>query len=204
MIIECPTCEARVDATTLAEKEYPPDDNNEPRKYVFLECPSCKNVLLGYSEWHSEEDYNNWDRPSRLWPEPEYVLPKTIPTSVRQSLHDAIKCFKCGVYSATAVLCGRAIEAICRQALRKKVMLGKGLKELKDKKIIDERLYEWGEALRDERNISAHPTEDIDSIGREDAKDLLDFSMAIAEYVYVLSVRFARYKDRKKERKFTT
>jgi len=50
MIIECPQCEAKVHARVVAELSYPPTDIVDPYKYLFLQCPSCKQPLLGYSE----------------------------------------------------------------------------------------------------------------------------------------------------------
>jgi hypothetical protein len=95
---------------------------------------------------------------------------------------------------ACAVMCGRAIEGLCRDKVNAKY-LGEGLKKMKDAKIIDEKLFEWGEALQNERNIGAHAGEA--TVSRQNANDALDFSLAIAEYVYVLDEKFKSYKDRK-------
>ncbi|HLC15200.1 MAG TPA: hypothetical protein VJL89_03115, partial [Thermodesulfovibrionia bacterium] len=61
MLIECSRCQARVYAKLIAEHIYPPNDYNEPHKYVFMECPSCKSILLGYSECCDYED--GWTEP---------------------------------------------------------------------------------------------------------------------------------------------
>lgn len=111
MLIDCPVCQAKVHGKLIAEREYPPDENNEPHKYVFLECPSCKSVLLGYSEWGYDEEW--WTNPMRLWPDPHKYFDRSIPALVSNSLDDARKCFQAKVYTACAVMCGRAIEAIC-------------------------------------------------------------------------------------------
>jgi hypothetical protein len=108
---------------------------------------------------------------------------------------------------------GRALEALCRDILdsapdtsskaaasttpakpRKKVMLGEGIKRLKDNKVIDDRLYDWSQQLQAFRNLAAHP-EDI-SISREDAEDLQSFVNAIVEYVYDLADRYEEFKHR--------
>jgi hypothetical protein len=73
--------------------------------------------------------------------------------------------------------------------------LAGGLAELRDKGIIDSRLFEWGDQLRKVRNLGAHATEQ--SIGREDAKDVLDFTNAICDHVFVLASRFQRFVKRK-------
>jgi len=85
---------------------------------------------------------------------------------------------------------------VCHNTLLGLKTLASGLKYLKDKEIIDGRLYEWGEALRSARNLGAHAS--TEKVSREDARDLLDFSVAICEYVFVLNAKFARFKDRQK------
>jgi hypothetical protein len=91
-------------------------------------------------------------------------------------------------------MCGRAIEAVCATYKTKSKLLAAGLKELRDKGIIDKRLFDWADALRVLRNIGAHATEE--DISREDARDLLDFSMAICEYVFVLAEKYDDFVER--------
>lgn len=195
-IIACPYCEARMQANVLAEREYPPGDDWEPHKYVFAECSVCKQVLVGYSEWGmvTPED-EGWTPLSRQWPEPEQQLHANISRPVRISLREAKRCFEAKAYMACAVMCGRAIEGICKEKTSEKT-LAKGLKQLKDGKVIDSKLYEWGQALRNERNIGAHAGDE--SISAQDAHDVLDFAIAISEYVYVLDEKYQEYKERKK------
>ncbi|MEE8136534.1 MAG: DUF4145 domain-containing protein, partial [Thermodesulfobacteriota bacterium] len=71
---------------------------------------------------------------------------------------------------------GQALEGVCVHHKTKKKTIAAGLTELKDKEIIDKRLYEWGEEIRKHRNIGAHANED--RISRDDAKDVLDFVQA--------------------------
>jgi Domain of unknown function (DUF4145) len=106
---------------------------------------------------------------------------------------------------------GRALEALCRDCLdpkpkkeeshagtptkaKKAILLGEGLRRLREAKIIDDRLYDWSQQLRAFRNLAAHP-EDI-SISRNDAEDLQTFVNAIVEYVYDLTDRYEEFKER--------
>ena len=78
-------------------------------------------------------------------------------------------------------------------------MLGKGIRELKDKGIIDQRLYDWSQQLHAFRNLAAHP-EDV-LISREDAEDLQVFVYAIIEYIYDLAERYDEFKERLSRKK---
>jgi len=91
-------------------------------------------------------------------------------------------------------MCGRSIEAICIQYTKEKTLY-KGLQALKDAEIIDGRLFEWGDSLRHERNLGAHATGVKTT--KDDARDVLEFAIAICEYVYVLSNKYNAYKERK-------
>ncbi|MFJ3318891.1 DUF4145 domain-containing protein [Herbaspirillum huttiense] len=143
------------------------------------------------------DEFNNWtwDSAERLWPVPSFIeLGPSIPSAARRDIRDAQKCYSHGIYSASAVLCGRALERLIKEKVGAN-MIAKGLVELKAKGIIDERLFSWAEALRKERNIGAHAS-DIDT-KKEDAQDIIDFTVAIFDYVYTLSERYENYLKRK-------
>ena len=196
MIIECPHCESRVDCEIRGEVQEGPEYGGPPSKIFLLQCKVCHNPLLGMSDLLQvgENDFE-WDVPSRLWPEPDASLDWEIPEIARNSLVEAKTCFKAKAYSACAVMCGRAIEGVCQHHDPKVRSLQAGLQKLKKNGVIDERIYNWGDALRLSRNLGAHAT--TKKVSREDAHDLLDFALAICEYVFVLNEKFNRYQKRK-------
>jgi len=198
MIIECHYCESKVDAKILNTHIQPGDEDNpfEKRTY-FLECPACGNPMVGVQEeeFASEHLEAVWSSPERVWPSPDKPLHWNLPTIVRNALEEAHKCYKAKAYRACAVMCGTALEGICVEFTKKKY-LAEGLKALLEKKIIDSRIFEWGEALRQHRNLGAHATEH--DISRRDATDLLDFTNAICDYIYDLAVKFENFKKRQK------
>ncbi len=104
--------------------------------------------------------------------------------------------YKGEAYAACAVMCGRALEAICRlHSTKSSIMLGDGLQELLDMESSDRRLFQWGQELREYRNIGAHAAEG--KVSRDDAQDLLIFAQAICEYIYVLGARYQGFVKRK-------
>lgn len=196
MIIECPECEAKVDCAERGEIEIDPELTGFPTKYVLLECKACKSVLLGLTEVvQTGHDEWGWDAASRIWPVSEDAIDWSIPEIARDSLMEAQMCFKAKAYQACAVMCGRAIEGLCKHHDARIRTLAEGLKKLKDDGVIDERIFLWGEALRESRNLGAHAT--TARVSKEDAKDLLDFGIAICEYVFVLNEKFNRFQARR-------
>ena len=193
MIIECHKCDAKVEAKEIGSHFYSDIDLTVG---LYL-CPVCETVLVGRSDLiitgPGPNDYE-WGPSTRLWPEPYDTLDDAIPEGVRRSIEDARKCLNSGVFSAAAVMCGRALEFVTIEKTGEKTLY-KGLQKLKEQNVIDDRLFEWGEALRKERNIGAHAAEE--EISRQDANDILDFAVAICDYIYVLAQKYSEYLDRK-------
>ena len=180
MIIECPNCESKVDGKVIGEHEDPYDF-----KTVLLECPICKGSLLGCQELiQTGPEAEEWVIGNRLWPKPINSNRWLLPSIVGDSLGEAEKCYNAKAYSACAVMCGRSLEVLCKHLGAKSKTIAGGIKELHGKKIIDDRLFQWGDALRQQRNLGAHATGE--KITQEDARDILEFANAISEYVLVL------------------
>ena len=193
MIVECKNCESKVDSIVL----YSGPDSGRLLKISLAKCPICESPLVvGQTYLQTGPDTSEWVDTKRLWPEPNDYLHPSIPPQVRDSLLEAQKCYRAKAFMACVVMCGRTIEAICCPHTQEE-NLSRGLKALKEKGIIDGRLFEWGDSLRQERNIGAHATRIKTS--REDAGFALDFATAICEYVFVLSAKYNAYQMRKKK-----
>lgn len=221
-VIDCPWCKAKVAATETGRGERTGWDEHseEPFASTVLvgSCPSCRSILVGETEQVDFEQYNSdedrWSDVVRVYPKPPKVFSSyRIPKVVKDSLREADRSLQAGANIAGCVMLGRALEALCRDILnspldtsstaetasipaksKKKIMLGEGIRKLKEKKIIDDRLYDWSQQLQAFRNLAAHP-EDI-SISRNDAEDLQTFVNAIVEYVYDLADRYEEFKQR--------
>ncbi len=195
MITECPHCDSKVDCEEKGSVGIDPELTGAPAKVVLLECKVCKNPLFGWTEvvQTSHDDWD-WDHVTRLWPEPDRDVDGEIPAIARISLIEAKTCFKAKAYSACAVMCGRTLEGVCKNHDSKTKSLASGLKKLREDGIIDNRLFDWGDALRKHRNLGAHAT--TERVTRNDARDLLDFCIAICEYVFVLNEKFNRFQER--------
>src|SRR5262249_29476153 len=115
-----------------------------------------------------------------------------IPKIVDDSLMEADKALQANAPNAACVMLGRAVEAVCRDILlthedreaKRRIMLGEGIKKLREKNVIDARLYEWAEQVQASRNLAAHAAEDGISMSMEDAQDLQTFVHAMLEYIY--------------------
>ena len=221
-IVDCPWCKAKVAASESgrAERGGYDEDAGEPygSKVLVGTCPRCSSILVGETDQIGFEGYDSdedrWSDVVRIYPKPSKVFSSyRIPKVVKDSLNEADRSMQAGANIAACVMLGRALEALCRDILdsvpatpptttapatpakpKKKIMLGEGIKQLRDRKVIDDRLYDWSQQLQAFRNLAAHP-EDI-SISRHDAEDLQTFVNAIVEYVYDLADRYEEFKSR--------
>jgi uncharacterized protein DUF4145 len=195
MVIDCPNCNARVDAEVVASVDVVGDpDVAEPKRRVsLLRCLLCGNPLVAEDRLFQSESLGDyWEMAERLWP-PTLNLSPFIPHDIHQALNEADLCRRAGAFTASVAMTGRALEAVCRHFRTKSKALSGGLKELLARNVIDKRIYEWGEELRLSRNLAAHATEQI--FWRLEADALLDFAVAICEYVFVLDEKFKRFKN---------
>ncbi|RZZ90776.1 DUF4145 domain-containing protein [Pseudoxanthomonas winnipegensis] len=195
MLIDCHNCKAKVDAELLGEHN---DNEFFATKTFFLKCPSCDAAIIAESQEDFVDSKTIWSRPVRVYPRPKRALGSDIPPIVRNSIDEAEKCMQSAAYLAATAMCGRSPEAICRYYKTKGSYLGGGLKELRDKGVIDSRLYQWSEELRDQRNNAAHATDT--EIGAQDANDVMTFTYAIIDYVFLLAQKFDQFQKRKNDR----
>ena len=201
IIVECSLCRAMVNAEVLGLHEAV-NSFDDGLKVSLAKCPRCNSAILAEQMLREVgPDAFDWGTICRVWPDPDDYLSLEIPLEVRESLEEARKCLNASAFSACAVMCGRAVEAICVTHTKENTLY-KGLRALKDEGIVDGRLYDWGESLRHERNLGAHATGT--KATREDARDILDFAIAICEYVFVLSAKYDAYKKRKATKQVST
>jgi Domain of unknown function (DUF4145) len=196
--VTCNACGV-VAARVLGKQSLFNEDIPEPQETVLVECPTCSQPIVAqrwyfetamYMDGTTEGEFTDF---KRVFPSPDPEISWELPDAVRVSLREAQKCLTARAYIASAAMSGRALEALCRDLNANDSMLGKGLKQLHDAGQIDDRLYEWGKELNKQRNIAAHP--DPTPISQREAQYVFDFALAIADYVYVLTAKFERFKN---------
>jgi regulator of sigma D len=222
-IVDCSFCKAKVAAEEAgrAERSYFDEYAGEPfaERLVVGKCPSCGSLLAGYSRQTHFENIDSeidvWSDAVRIYPKPAKTFSSLrIPASATNSLTQADQSLQANAPDAACVMFGRALEVVCRDLLltveekravqdgtsRKHILLAEGIKQLRAKNIIDDRLFDWSHQLRAFRNVAAHAIND-EAIPREDAEDLQAFVYAIIEYIYDLTDRYEEFKERQENKK---
>jgi len=92
-------------------------------------------------------------------------------------------------------MCRKVLEQICLVQNASGKNLAQMIDALKASGVIDKQLYEWADELRLAGNQAAH---DVDAnLDSTDAGDLLDFTEALAEYIFTLRKKFEEFQLRR-------
>ena len=143
-----------------------------------------------------QEDFGQgWDKAYRIHPPQDKRVNPTFPEPIRNAYQEALSCFKGKAFTAAVIMCRKTLEGICSVHGVTVKNLGAALKEMKDKGIIENRLFEWAEELRISGNEAAH---DLSiTIPSQDAKDVIEFTDALLEYVFTFRDKFDEFKKRR-------
>jgi hypothetical protein len=136
-----------------------------------------------------------WEAPTRLYPARQFFVNPAAPDPVRLSYEEAIMAHQAGAYTAAAVMCRRAIEGLCASHGVAERNLAQSLAKLRDQGVINEHLFEWDDLLRVAGNEAAHDT--AVRVSKADSRDMLEFTGAIADYVFSFRDKFVAFKARR-------
>lgn len=191
MLLECTNCEAVVDAVVLKEHEDGGADG-PPATWYFCNCPRCSDPILAYKYFFEDEG----DAPTRAYPSTtRRQLGGAVPKPIREAFDEAVTCFKSKAYTASAIMCRKTLEGLCDSHGAKAGNLSRNLAQLQKDGVIEKNLYAWAEALRISGNEAAHGVGT--TISRSDCEDILEFTEALAEYVFTYRDKFAKFMARR-------
>jgi hypothetical protein len=198
MVVECAICKALVQVDEIARHPEVDRVTGKPMEAVFAKCTSCNSPLLlieytSSSESDTELQYHRY----RVYP-PDRRASYALPEKLRNTFNEAIACMKANCQTASIIMCRKTLEGICHHFLGSFKNLQSGLQALKDKGIIEAKIYDWSEYLRKNGNLAVH--EANSELTEWDAEDVLDFTEAILDYVFVLHERFEGFKERQNEK----
>ena len=195
MILECSYCNATVKGEIVASYvDENPHDWIDSTQYTLCKCPQCSSPILASQEYDFTGNEMEWGLPNKIYPSNQFHINPVIPEKLRKALVECIQCYKSNSYTATVIMCRRAIEGFCSIKGVEEKTLDKSIKKLKDDGVINEQLYEWANQLRLVGNEAAH---NIDSeFSNLDSKDMLDFTIAILDFTFSFKDKFDKFKER--------
>lgn len=197
MVYFCERCETHRNFKPLSVVEVRDREEPFPQQFTFATCEICY-----YPAVYSRDDYDlgagfEDDEYYRVYPPHERSVPFVLPTIVRESYDEAVRCEVHKSWIACVTMVGRTLEAVTKEyAPEVRSMFG-GLKKMYDDGAISQEIHDWANELRSIRNIGAHAT--AKKLSRQDAKESLDFLQAILETIYYMRPKFIAMKARRGE-----
>ncbi len=196
MIVECTKCEAFVETEPAGEYQYLRRGDTPSGRYVLLRCKKCDGPILVWQDNVGNiAEGDIWDAPVTLFPVQRDRASKDVPPPLGDSYDEAAACSRAKAYTATAIMYRRTLEGVCDAKDMRERSLARSLAKLRDSGLIDDRLFEWADALRIAGNEAAH---DVGAkVSRDDARDILDFTNAILEYLFSFQEKFNAFVARR-------
>jgi hypothetical protein len=156
----CPACNAIVETGVIFSYSYnvsyTDELQNEGTAVVLSKCLNCESPILVEEQFQCIEDHTFTHSKVQLYPLTDNEALKNAPGIVTGPYKEASKCYRAQAYDACVIMCRKGIEAICLDKGETKGNLAQRLKILKDKRILDETLYNWANELRLIGNDGAH------------------------------------------------
>lgn len=194
MVVFCKSCDRKVDSKVIGVYEYHDAAEGPPTRITFVQCSRCGHPILVRQEEVWED---SWTQPETVYPCEGNAVNPELPERLQNTLQEAQRCYHAKAYTATAIICRRAIETLCVDRGVREKNLALSLAAMRDKHLIDGALFDWADGLRLAGNKAAHDVEI--EISWQDARDLVEFTEALLDYVIVFRERFERYKKRQSQ-----
>lgn len=190
--VACPSCMRAVVMHVEAQWEAYDPESGTPERWTAAHCPNCKQATLYLQNYWSEA---GWDEYWQAYPPQTRRLDPAVPAALRTDYSEAQRCVDAKCYTAGVIMARRVIEGICvEQGFKVRNLLG-SLKEMRDAGVIDARLYDWADVVREVGNEGAHASGK--TVSRDDTEEVLKFVEALLDYLYVFQSRYIQFKARR-------
>lgn len=200
VFFECGHCNTRVQGMEHGRYDFYLEGMDMPEERILVSCGNCKCPnLIGrefYGTLGGTDQWGEW----RVHPPTARTFGPDVPKAVRRTYDEAQVNLRSGSFLSTALMCRRSIELLAKHQGAMNGDLAKKLTKLKEDGVIDVRLFEWADALRLAGNDAAHEDDADYDITKEDADDLISFTEAIIDYVYIYKARFDEFRARRPRR----
>ncbi len=189
MMVKCGHCEKVVDPTVVATHDAAPMGLGV--RYTLLHCHECQDAWL---LWQADAG-DGWSEPAVAYPAPKHSASWTFPRAICDCAEEAVTCLRAEAFTAAVIMCRKTLEAACAERGAWASSLASAIKALRDQGVIDNALFRWADVLRISGNEAVHEVEH--SVSREEAEDILTFTMALLEYIYTYRLKFEQFVKRR-------
>ena len=206
----CPECNIRITTKivtkgvdTFSDSAATPPEGVDAEFFIYeyfvCVCKHCGQPFFARrANFEASGEHGTFKEDEVLYPYERRTQLDGVPPSLKKSYKGAVLSFKVASYEPCVIMCRKCIETMCKALGARGRDLSEKLNNLYETQKIDSRVLEWAQEIRLVGNGGAH---DDTEVTRRDARDTLDFTEYILTYVFILTSRFDKYRNRRARRK---
>lgn len=173
-------------------------------RVASLNCRNCHQPTIVFEEQFAGEQpakqhkfggVISW-RGFFWWPFLNIHSVRDVPGEITAILQEAKTCFSAQCFRAAAVMARRTLEAIINDKGASGKNLYVGIKNLKDKDVIEKNLLEWASEIRLIGNSGAH-FDPIEDVSKDEAKTVIVFLEELVKFIYIMPAELDRRRNGK-------
>jgi len=181
----CPHCNIAQPNLSLI---FGPIESNSHSKnnfhlWALYRCDSCGNIIMASSPNNADKEVD------KIYPT-NTQIDESIPERVRSYLTQAIESIHAP--SGAVILAASAVDAMLKNKNYKEGSLFERIDRAAKEHLITSDMAKWAHDIRLEANEQRHSDEDIPLPNVTDAKRVIEFSLALAQLLFVLPARIQR------------
>ena len=198
-IDRCPQCGVSLPLLTLISK---PDKHyttsfNETFWFFTVKCSKCRRHVLCYGETDRSNTLSDDETPDRIsllqtFPSIESAAVE-IPEKPRRFFDQALQSIHAP--DGALMLSASAIDAMLKDKGYKDGSLNNRIDKAADAGLLTEQMKAWAHEIRLSANEPRHSDDAFDGATESQAQQAIQFTKALAEYLYVLPQRVAKWKN---------
>lgn len=183
----CPHCNiAKPRLERLTHYQTENHAGGDPRFWGIYACFTCGGVTLAMSQFDARHHIQ------KIWPASESV-DDSIPARARQFLSQAITSIHAP--AGAVMLAGSAIDAMLKDKGLKDGSLYSRIKKAETEHLITSEMALWAHEVRLEANDQRHADEEAELPEEADARKVIEFAKALAQFMFVLPAQVARARE---------
>jgi hypothetical protein len=183
LLVRCPHCSV---ANPNLRRRHNFETNNHAgnvrRIWAIYVCETCGGVVSAWSSQDNQEAIEHFPQSASVDDDiPE--RPKTFLRQAQESLHAP---------AGAVMLAASAVDAMLKQRGYTDGSLYVRIEKAEEDHMLTTEMASWAHAVRLDANDQRHADEEAVLPTTEDAKRVLEFALALGEYLFVLPCRITR------------
>ena len=181
----CPHCSIDNPNLSKVKEDFSTinDQGGDPKSWGVYYCRRCGGAVLSCIQTNSA---NQW---RTTFPEVKEV-DKNLPPKVKVYLKQAIDCMHAP--AGAVMLCASAVDAMLKEKGYTEGSLYKRINDAVTANILKKEMAVWAHQVRLDANDQRHADEEASMPTVEDAKQAIEFTKTLAEFLFVLPAKVTR------------